>query len=201
VPGPDKAALRAELLTRRRGLTANEVARLSARIIGRLRDLPAWRDALEVLLYMPVRGEVDVAPLMNELWARGGRVLLPRCRPDSPGVLDLACCGGMDELVPGSFGIPEPLAEACLAPGDCAPDLALVPAVGLDRRGVRLGHGAGYYDRLLARPDLPDTLLVAPAYAFQVRDSLPADPWDRPVDVIVTETETIWTAPRRAAEG
>lgn len=192
MPGPDKAALRAELLARRRGLPPDEVARLSERILERLRGLPAWRDAREALLYVPVRGEVDVTPLLNELWARRVRVLLPRCRPGVRGVMDLAACGGLDELVPGSFGIPEPRADACLGAGDCAPDLVLVPAVGLDRKGNRLGHGEGYYDRLLARPDVAGALLAAPAYAFQVRDSLPADPWDRPVDLIVTEDETLW---------
>lgn len=190
---PDKAALRAELLARRRSLPPDRAARLGARILARLRELPAWRNAMEALLYMPVRGEVDVAPLLDELWERGARVLLPRCRPGRPGELDLACCAGMEELAPGAFGIPEPHPDACPALDDCAPDLILVPAVALDRQGARLGYGAGYYDRLLARPDLEGALAVAPAYAFQVLDSLPADPWDRPVDVIVTEDETLWT--------
>ncbi|MEW5774696.1 MAG: 5-formyltetrahydrofolate cyclo-ligase [Thermodesulfobacteriota bacterium] len=190
--GPDKAALRSELLARRRALPADQASRLSSRILARLRELPAWRSALEVLLYAPVRGEVDVSPLMHELWERGARVLLPRCRPGSEGELDLACCACPDELAPGAFGIPEPDPAACPALEYCGPDVVLVPAVGLDRQGVRLGHGAGYYDRLLARPDLAGALIVAPAYGFQVLDRLPADPWDRPVDVIVTENQTLW---------
>lgn len=187
-----KAALRAELLARRRTLPRDQAARLSGRILARLRELPAWAAAREVLLYAPVRGEVDVGPLLAELWARGTRVLLPRCRPNAPGELDLACCAGPEELAPGTFGIPEPDPVACPALPSCAPDLALVPAVGLDRQGARLGHGAGYYDRLLARPDLAAALRVAPAYGFQVLDRLPADPWDLPMHVIVTEDETLW---------
>ncbi len=195
-----KAALRAELLARRRSLPPGEAELLGARICGRLRALPAWARAREVLLYAPVRGEVDVLPLLAELWKRGGRALLPRCRPGGAGELDLACCTCLEELAPGAYGIPEPDPGACPALEDFAPDLALVPAVGLDRSGVRLGHGAGYYDRLLARPGMAGALLVAPAYGFQVRDRLPADPWDRPMDVIVTEDETLWTAQRAAGE-
>jgi 5-formyltetrahydrofolate cyclo-ligase len=200
VAGQDKAALRSELLARRRQLPKDEAALRSARIRVRLRALPAWGLAREVLLYMPVRGEVDVAPLLTELWERKVRVLLPRCRPDAPGELDLACCTCPEELAPGAYGIPEPAPDTCPALASCGPDLVLVPAVGLDRSGVRLGHGAGYYDRLLARPDMAGALLAAPAYGFQVLNRLPADPWDRPVDVILTEDETLWTAPQRATE-
>lgn len=196
--GPDKAALRARLLAERRALPRTEASRLSALALGRLRDLAAWREAVEVLLYMPVRGEVDVSPLLAELWARGARALLPRCRPGAPGELDLACCAGLDELAPGAYGIPEPDPAACPALDECGPDLILVPAVGLDRQGARLGHGAGYYDRLLARPDLARAVVAAPAYAFQVVERLPVDPWDWPVDVIVTENETLW--PRTGQE-
>lgn len=197
--GPDKAALRAQLLARRRALPKVEASRLSALALDRLRDLAAWRQAAEVLLYMPVRGEVDVSPLLAELWERGARVLLPRCRPGAPGELDLACCACPEELAPGAYGILEPTPDACPALDQCGPDLILVPAVGLDRRGARLGHGAGYYDRLLARPDLARAVAAAPAYAFQVLERLPADPWDRPVDVIVTENETLWTRTGRQA--
>lgn len=197
---PDKAALRSALRARRLELPGDRAARAGARILARLRELPAWRNAVEALLYMPVRGEVDVTPLLDELWDRGARVLLPRCRPGRRGELDLACCTGMEELAPGAFGIPEPHPDACPALDDCVPDLVLVPAVALDRQGMRLGYGAGYYDRLLARPSLESALAVAPAYAFQVVDRLPADPWDRPVDVIVTEDETLFPRTGMTAE-
>lgn len=195
-PGGDKKALRAALLARRRALAPAEAAARSARVLARLRALPAWAGAREVLTYMPVRGEVDVTPLMAELWARGARVLLPRCRPGEPGVMDVACALELAVLRPGAHGIAEPDPDACPAEAAPAPDVVLVPGVGFDRRGLRLGFGGGFYDRFLARLGRPGPLLVAPCYTFQLLDTLPADPWDVPMDVIVTEEETLWPRPR-----
>jgi 5-formyltetrahydrofolate cyclo-ligase len=55
-----------------------------------------------------------------------------------------------------------------------------------------LGFGAGYYDRLLARPALAGMLRVAPVFGFQLVEALPAEPWDQAVQVVVTEEETLW---------
>jgi len=191
----EKRALRAALLARRRALAPAEAAARSARVLERVRALPAWASARQVLAYMPVRGEVDVAPLVEELWARGVRVLLPRCRPGQPGVMDVACAPDLAVLRPGAHGIAEPDPDACPAEAAPAPDLVLVPGVGFDRRGLRLGFGGGFYDRFLAGLGRPGPLLLAPCYAFQLLEALPADPWDIPVDVIITEEETLWPRP------
>jgi 5-formyltetrahydrofolate cyclo-ligase len=67
--------------------------------------------------------------------------------------------------------------------------------VAFDRDGARLGFGAGYYDRLLSRKSLQDTLLVGLAYSFQIVPELPTEAWDRPVHLIITEDEVIEVAP------
>jgi 5-formyltetrahydrofolate cyclo-ligase len=65
-------------------------------------------------------------------------------------------------------------------------DLLVVPGVAFDRRGIRLGRGAGCYDRFL--PTIPPpAALVGLAWSWQVVDELPADRWDVPVDAVVTE--------------
>lgn len=191
----DKPALRSEILARRKALAADEIAALSARVCGRIRALPAWAEAREVLTYMPVQGEVDVAGLLAELWARGTRVLLARCRPGERGAMDLACATCLEDLRPGTYGIPEPDPDSCPIIEEAAPDLVLVPGVAFDRRGFRLGFGAGFYDRFLGGRDGgkgAGPLLAGPCYGFQLLPAVPRDPWDVPVDVVITEEETLW---------
>lgn len=188
-----KDGLRARLLARRKALAPRAAAESGARVVERIRALPAFSSAAEVLTYMPVQGEVDVTPLLAELWARGARVLLPRCRPGEPGAMDVACVTCMEDMRPGMYGIAEPAPGTCAALADAAPDLVLVPAVAYDRRGYRLGFGAGFYDRFFSRGGARGALLAGPCYDFQLQDALPRDSWDIPVNVVITENETLWT--------
>ncbi len=186
-----KQALRSAMTARRAELPPAERSRLSLRIQERILALPAFAAARTVLLYSPVRGEADTSLLLEHLWRRGARVLLPRCRPERPGEMDLFCVAGLAELKPGAWGIPEPDPAACDLFEGCAIDLAVVPGVAFDRAGARLGLGGGYYDRLLAQPDMAACLKIAPAYGFQVVERLPREAWDRPMDIILTESETL----------
>jgi 5-formyltetrahydrofolate cyclo-ligase len=187
----EKDTLRRELMARRAGLSAEAVRTASEGALSLVRSLAEWRQAREVLVYWPVRGEVDVRPLVAELWQRGCRVLMPRCRPDAYGEMDIACAACEDELVPGPFTLMEPDAGKCPPVDECSPDMALIPGVCFDRRGYRLGFGGGYYDRLLATSGMKRPLLLGIGYSFQLVDSLPVQPWDMPVDIVCTEEE-LW---------
>jgi 5,10-methenyltetrahydrofolate synthetase len=187
----EKDTLRRELMARRAGLNAEAVRTASENALSLIRSLAEWRQAREVLVYWPVRGEVDVRPLVAELWQRGCRVLMPRCRPDAYGEMDIACAACEDELVPGPFTLMEPDAGKCPPVDECSPDMALIPGVCFDRRGYRLGFGGGYYDRLLATDGMKRPLILGIGYAFQLVESLPVQPWDMPVDIVCTEEE-LW---------
>ena len=184
-PPTPKETLRAELLERRMALASEDVARASRLVAAQVRRLPRWRSASRVLLYWPVRNEIDTRTLMAELWTREAEVWLPRCQHGQPGGLEIACLTCEDELVPGAYSIPEPGPECRLIQGR-VPNVALVPGVGFDRHGYRLGYGGGYYDRLLADPAWESCLTVGLAHAFQLAEDLPRDPWDKPVDVVAT---------------
>lgn len=112
-------------------------------------------------------------------------------------VMCLAPCAGAADLRPGPYGIAEPDPARCPAidldaePG-FALDLAVIPGVAFDRRGNRLGHGAGYYDRFLAHPALSRTALAGLAYSFQIVAELPAAPWDCPVHALCSEEGLTW---------
>lgn len=189
----EKSALRNTMLKRRAGLASAAVAAASAAVVARIRELAVWREAREVLFYLPVKNEIDPSALLKELWARKARTLLPRCRENEPGMLDLACVESLETTCPGSYGIAEPLKSLCRAPETFTPDLILVPGAAFDRRGFRIGFGDGYYDRLLAKSSMKMAETIGLAYDFQIANRLPADPWDKQVNIVCTDKETIWT--------
>lgn len=186
----DKEALRRTMRTRRDALPRAFVVAASRAVTDGVTRLPRFTAAREILAYLPIRGEADPTALVEAVLARGGRLLLPRCRKDRPGELDLGCVSCLADVAPGSFGIPEPRPDLCRPPGDFSPDVILVPGLAFDAGGVRLGFGGGYYDRLLALPMAAGAYVVGLAYDFQLVPRLPAEPWDRPMDAVVTELRT-----------
>lgn len=155
-----------------------------------VRDSPLWRKAESVGLYMPIRGEVDISPLVTEALTLKKQVLLPRCRKEDPGIMDFVHCVDMNDLVPGVYDILEPAAHCPVR--ETPPDLLLVPCVGMDRQGFRLGYGGGYYDRHLSRPDWQTCARLGVIFSFQLVDQLPRDPWDTPLSGWVHEKELVW---------
>ena len=157
----------------------------SARIRDRLLSLDRFREAKSVMLYLPARGEVDTWPLLDHFWEQRAEILLPRCRENAPGIMEACAVASREDLGPGCFGLIEPQAGRARKVQTPEPEVILVPALAFDRQGFRLGFGGGYYDRFL--PALScSPLLIGPAYAFQIVDSIPVEPWDRPVEMIAT---------------
>lgn len=182
---PSKNLLRIALRKHRQELPLNLVQEDSARIRENLLSLDRIRLAASVMLYLPARGEVDTWPLLDHFWARGSEILLPRCCDGSPGIMDAYAVTSREDLGPGCFGLIEPRMERAILVRKPQPEVIILPALAFDRRGYRLGFGGGYYDRFL--PTLGCApLLVGPAYAFQLLDSIPVEPWDQPVEMIVT---------------
>lgn len=182
---PSKNLLRIALRKHRQELPLDLVQEDSARIRENLLSLDRIRLAASVMLYLPARGEVDTWPLLDHFWARGSEILLPRCCDGSPGIMDAYAVTSREDLGPGCFGLIEPRMERAILVRKPQPEVIILPALAFDRRGYRLGFGGGYYDRFL--PTLGCApLLVGPAYAFQLLDSIPVEPWDQPVEMIVT---------------
>ena len=139
-----------------------------------------------------VRGEPDTEPLVTALAEARVITALPvpiaRRRP----LRFLAWRPG-DPLVPGRFGIAEPLPSE----QDLVPDVLFVPLAAFDRRGFRLGYGAGYYDASLAalRRRKP-VLAVGVAFSVQEVDAVPTEAHDEPLDAVVTEQGLLTFGPR-----
>ena len=189
----DKSVLRKKLLALRAALSDEQRAAISLAAQNHLQKLPAWQNAAQVMLYSPVRNELDTAILMNAALASGKQVLLPRCLPQNApgngGCMEMALCRSPAHLRPGRFKIPEPDPALCPAvtAADLAPGIAVIPGLAFTRSGLRLGYGGGYYDRFFTINPLPDCLRVGFCAGLQLLPTLPASPWDVQVDGVCTE--------------
>lgn len=189
-----KRTLRLGVLATRDALSAADRATASAAIARRIAALDSFTRARTPLLTLPFRSEWDTAMLIEAARAAGKTVVLPRVDVAAR-MLDLrAIADPATDVVRGYQGIPEPRTE-CPLVAAAAIDWVLVPGVGFDAAGRRLGYGGGFYDRLL--PLLaPGTPRVAGAFDCQVVSHVPAAPHDLKVDVVVTESR-ILAAPGR----
>jgi 5-formyltetrahydrofolate cyclo-ligase len=175
-----KARWRERLLAARAALPAAEREAAGAALVARLLAAAPLRDVRQVAAYVPVGTEPGAVALLDALRDRDVRVLLPLALPDRS--LDWAEYDG--RLVPGRYGLREP-AGPRLGPAALAgAEVVLVPGLAVDRHGIRLGRGAGYYDRALAAVRAPVAVLVYDT-ELVARD-LPAEPHDRPVTAAVT---------------
>lgn len=191
-----KAELRRRVLARRDTLDPAARARASTRIHARLGGLDAVRSARTLLAYAAIGSEVDLDPLLRTTIAAGVGVFLPYVERLSPPDLGIVRVRDLDrELAPGRLGIREPDPGRRRGARVDRLDVVLVPGVAFDARGWRLGHGAGFYDRLLPRLR-PATTVIAVAFEAQIVDAVPHEPHDVPIPTIVTERRVI-----RAREG
>lgn len=186
-----KSTLRRSLLKQRQSLSPTEWKEKSDLLISQLRTSPALVQAQTILAYFSFRREPDLSTLFTQslegfhptskLWG------FPRCVGES---LSWHLWQPGEMLVQGAYGILEPSELATiLAPSEV--DLILVPAVGCDRRGYRLGYGGGFYDRLLSLPEWSSKPTIGIVFDFAFLPELPVDVWDKPLSGICTEKELL----------
>ncbi len=133
--------------------------------------------------FWPIGEEIDIRPLLHRLHARGHTVVLP-VTPRRGNPLGFRTWRPGDALQPERFGTFRPIGE------EAVPDFLLVPLLAFDRRGYRLGYGAGFYDRTLAA--LPRRFALGVAYAVQQVAAVPAGPHDVRLDAVATENGVIF---------
>lgn len=180
---------------KRASLSAPERLAAADAIAEVLGELPELLTDQYVAGYWAVAGEVSLHRVVPPLLRREQTYLLPVLSPDGDPSLRFAPWRPGAVVAPNRYGIPEPQCEPAALVEAAEIELVLLPLVAFDRRGHRLGTGAGYYDRSFAflkeveRPALP--LLVGVAYAFQEVKSLEIEAWDVPLDFVATEHELI----------
>ena len=187
VPSPSpKSALRAEALAARRRYARSLDDAARAALEAKLAEivLPHLIGAKIVAGYHPLRDEISPSPLLDAL-GPGQRALLPWFLDRDSRMLFREA----PAVEPSPWGVLQPAAEAAAL----APDTVLVPLVAADRKGTRIGHGKGHYDRALAHLREGGTVFaIGLAWEPQIVDeALDPDPWDVPLDAIATPAEWI----------
>ncbi|MSR59965.1 MAG: 5-formyltetrahydrofolate cyclo-ligase [Planctomycetaceae bacterium] len=162
---------------------------LSRAICRKFMSLPEYTRAATVMFYVDVRTEVRTRDDLATALTHGKTIVVPWC--NSEGELELFRLESLDDLAIGMYKILEPKAELRSLPERLVAladlDLVMVPGVAFTRDGARMGHGKGYYDKLLehARPDAP---LVALAFECQLFPEIPTQAHDIFMDQIITES-------------
>lgn len=186
-----KATLRTNALKRRDQVDPDSRARFARRLADLLPRLRA--DLLQIggdhvtALYAPIGSEPDCLPLAVALHEAGVSLALPVDASPGDALVYRAWIPG-DRLAAGPLGIGEPLDSAPVV----RPDVIFMPVVAFDRRGHRIGYGAGNVDRTLrARRARGPIMAIGLAYAVQEELYIPDEPQDETLDLVVTERETI----------
>jgi 5-formyltetrahydrofolate cyclo-ligase len=186
-----KKRLRKSTLSERDTLNIDDRLQWDEAIIERILELPqVVATNGPVAGYWQMRSEVDIRPALAALSKRGLATALPAVVDDE---LAFRSWTPWEPVVPGGFGTLIPPADREVL----NPVLLLVPLAAFDRRGGRIGYGKGYYDRALVRlgAAIPGLVAIGVAYGAQEVEEVPLEPWDRRLDLIVTEKETVAPKP------
>lgn len=191
-----KSELRLRLRARRRALAAEEQRRAAHALDRHVARLRLFQASRRVACYLPNDGEIDPGRIIERVWRLNKTCYLPVLSHLSWDRLWFAPTAPGMELAPNRFGIPEPKGPARKLVRAEVLDLILLPLVGFDREGHRLGMGGGFYDKSLAflghRHHWRKPHVVGLAYDFQRVENLPSDPWDVRLQAVVTDQALYW---------
>jgi len=196
----EKKALRRRLREAVQAMSPAERDSASLRVCARVLASPLLETAATILLYAPLEGEVDIGTLTEALVALGRCVCLPRADWTGRTMEAAMMSGPGGGLIANRHGVREPGPEAPIVEA-ARLDAIVVPGVGFDRVGNRLGRGAGFYDRFLARTGgeggatRPGPRIIGVCFDAQLVDTLPHDELDAPVDAVATPSELLVFGP------
>jgi len=188
IPIPTKTIIRHDMLAERKALSAHFVQEKSDSIIQYLSALPLYQAAKNIGLYQAIHNEVNLNTLWQNAEHAGKKTFFPVINSDKNNkILRFleAPFSQKNTLSCSRFGILEPPPQSLEISIDDL-DCLLIPLVAFDKKGYRLGMGAGYYDQTLCHKK--PFYCIGIAYAFQVIEQLPRDSWDIPLNIIITET-------------
>lgn len=182
----EKARLRTEAFARRDAMPAEARAKAAETVTRRPFPVPVPQGAI-VSGFSPIRTEFNPVPLMRKLADAGASLALPVVAGSGLPLTMRAWKFG-DEMASGVWGIREPKPSA----PEVFPDILLVPLACFDRSGHRIGYGAGYYDRTIARlRGMKKIAAIGVCFAVQEIEHVPATPFDQRLDLVLTENEII----------
>jgi 5-formyltetrahydrofolate cyclo-ligase len=180
-----KKILREQMRAKIAAHPAAEAAEKSRRIEEKLFALPVFRRTRLVAFFASIAGEVDTHPMIDRALRDGMRVALPRVDAAKNELRFFEIKDRQRDTASGTLGILEP--KPSLAAVDPASlECVIVPGLAFDKTGARLGRGAGYYDKFLARLS-PRTAKIGVGFAFQLVKSVPTEQHDERLDLVLTD--------------
>ncbi|QJR79991.1 5-formyltetrahydrofolate cyclo-ligase [Alteromonas pelagimontana] len=191
----DRMALRRQFRQARRALSQNQQAQAAQQICQQVQSMPELAQAKRIAAYLANDGEVSLAPTLAACWQRDIATSLPVLHPVTKTHLLMLDYHLHTSMTRNRFNIAEPQL-ACQAIRLLSEHtLIFMPLVGFDEQGNRLGMGGGFYDRTLAnlKNYAQQPLLFGVAHDCQQAESLPIQPWDVPLDGVITPTQIIRT--------
>jgi 5-formyltetrahydrofolate cyclo-ligase len=181
-----KESVRKILRQRKEAMIPEDRLRKSHRICRHIMEI--IRSGETVMVFTSKEKEVNTKPLIMALFNRGNKVVVPIIVKEDCS-LRLSYLRDFSALVPSTFGVPEPIGSEIPAAAQDI-DTIILPMLGFDRKGGRIGYGAGYYDRFLSKN--PDLRKIGIAFACQEVDSLPVDENDIFMDAVITEDGIVY---------
>ena len=209
----EKKAIRAEVSAKKKALSMEEVERMSMELKEQFCQLEEYREAECIYAYMSYNEEVRTMPIIEQAWADGKRVAVPKTYASGakknskgeaiPDFMEFIYIRSMDDCTKGYMGIPEPKDSICgidevgdldLSKAQIAEEkkvLLLMPGLAFDRSGNRIGYGGGFYDKYLHSHREVAFTLVALCFDFQMYDTVPTKAHDEKMDLIIAPGEVV----------
>lgn len=186
----NKQSVRKEILEKRKSMSKDEAVSKSNDVTKFLLSTDAYKNANTIMAYIDFRNEVNTEKLIKKAIEDGKKIVIPISIVETRQLVLSELIDYDNELESGAYGILEPKKEFIRETDPKSVDLVLIPGVAFDRRGFRIGYGAGYYDRFLERVR-PDVSKIALAFDLQMVPFAYEDSHDVPVDMVITESEII----------
>lgn len=184
----EKQEIRQKMLALRRALSDEESKKMGMALRDRIQAFSPYRRAKRIMAFLAMKGESNLDFLLEAALKEGKEVYVPVCLPGN--MMEAGRLHDMEHFVKGPLGLRDlPKGYEVIEPEKL--DLVLIPGVAATPDGVRLGMGAGYYDRYLSRVSFERR--AAALWDFQVIPSLPEESFDQRVAYIVTEKRVIET--------
>ena len=183
-----KKGLRQKMLAMRRALSANETESRSSSLKENILSLLEYKNAKKIMAFLAMKGESNLDGFIRQALLDGKEVYIPVCLPERQ--MEAGRLIDMEHFEKGPLGLRNlPAGYEVTSPESL--DLVLIAGLAVSQEGIRLGMGAGYYDRYLAR--VPFEKRVAALWDFQVIPDIPSEPFDQKIAKIVTDKSVIVT--------
>lgn len=179
---------RNEIRQKRKALHEDEVAKCSELVRRVVLEHEFLKQNRCIASYHSFSGEIDTVEINKALRLAGHHMALPVIHSEEKGLMDFYSYEKPEDLILNRFKIPEPVVseENLVQPHKL--EVVIVPLVGFNEKGERLGMGGGYYDRMLKKISC-ECLTLGLAYDFQLIPEIKSQPWDMPLDEVITPTK------------